>query len=897
MLQPAFAIHQILAELPSGGLVLTPTNRLRNRCLQVYGSIQVGNKNWLPPAVESLQSWLDKLWFTLQQKHWPPAFKLILNREQRQLLWQRTLGQSVERGWLNIPQMCRDADGALTQLLQWRLLDGLSSIEVSIDQHLQQFALERAGFPLFDMLQTFERQLQQHNAITPDQRDLLIARAFEEGVLPKLPVLALAGFAQLAPLTEQITKLAAEKVESIEPQRLTADIKVAPCHDLEEELTQAARWSAELLAEKQNPSIGIVVNNLGQCRALVESIFAQVLEPQWCNPQQHRYTLPFNFSAGIPLAQTPIGSGSLLLLEWLRDQWDYPQLKKLLFSPFWGEGDELKLRSALFRSLQKLELWRVDGPTLRYWATKLTSELSLQSTLPQQLQQLAERARRWQQAPAEIWAQRFSQLLLDLGWPGPRNPDSQEYQQLKLWQSALENFAGLDRFAGRLSLSQALQLLSQIAHRTPFQAETRDSPLQILGVLEAGGLSFDHLRLVGFGQQQWPPPPSPNPMLPRQWQKHWNMPRASAERELELACQLSCDLQTASTDIVVSFACEQDGIKQSLSPLFANGSLVPPAPLDPMYGHYQLLKKQQLQSLADAQLPPLGAKDCQRLRGGAGVLQAQALCPLNTQLHYRLGAKAYQRPSIGLNAADRGNLMHQVLASFWQLCGNSKVLATITEKALQHLIHRAVDGAVQALQKQRKFLPAGFWALEKTRLYSILQQWLEQEKTRPMFQVSEIESERQVELGGLKFTLRLDRLDTLENGEQLIIDYKTGQPSISAWLQRRIREPQLPLYALFQPEARAIAFAQVRNGDCKYKGCGELNNTINGIKGVAECQKEGPFSHWQQLVEFWHSDLNNLAIEYRRGHAELSFQRPTDNSAQSELWPLNRWPERRGEHH
>lgn len=269
MLQPAFSINEILAQLPSGGLLLTPTNRLRNRCQQVYGSTQASGRNWAPPAVESLQSWLDKLWFNLQQKHWRPALKLVLNREQRQLLWQRALEQTLERRFLNMPQMCRDADGALTQLLQWRLLDELSTAEVSINQYLQQFALERAEFPLFDMLTIFDQQLQQHNAITPDQRDLLIARALEEGTLPKLPTLALAGFAQIAPLTERITQLAAEKVEVIEPLQQVATIRAAPCHDLEEELTQAARWAAQLLASNPTTSLGIVVNNLEIGRAHV----------------------------------------------------------------------------------------------------------------------------------------------------------------------------------------------------------------------------------------------------------------------------------------------------------------------------------------------------------------------------------------------------------------------------------------------------------------------------------------------------------------------------------------------------------------------------------------------------------------------------------------------------
>ncbi|MBB3059951.1 PD-(D/E)XK nuclease family protein [Microbulbifer rhizosphaerae] len=897
MLQPAFPLLEILAQLPPGGLLLTPTNRLRNRCQQVYGAQQAAGSCWAPPPVESLQGWLEKCWFRLQQRNWQLALRQVLNREQRQLLWQRALDQSLDRQLLNSQQLCRDADSALSQLMQWRLLSDFDTLDDTLPPLLEQFALARGDFPLFDMIDAFQAQLRSHNAITQDQRDQLIARAFREGVLLRVPQLALAGFAQISPLAEEIVTLAAEQVTRCDSPEAKPQITCAPCVDLEDELLQAARWAADKLRQNPGAGLGIVVNNLGQCRAQVENIFARVLEPQWLNPDQPRYTLPFNFSAGTPLAQTPVGAAAMQLLELLRDQWDYAQLKNILFSPFWGTTDELHLRSALFRQLQKLELWQIDGVTLRYRAEKIAGELSPESPLPKQLEKVADFARRWQRAPAEIWAQRFSQTLETLGWPGPRNPDSQEYQQLTQWEGALEELAALSTFAGALTLNQALQQLNQIANRTPFQAETRDSPVQILGVLEAGGLAFDHLRLVGFGQQQWPPPPSPNPLLPMPWQKHWQMPRASAERELELARQITRDLLGAAADITVSFAREEDGVQQQLSSLFGQLPQAATVNGDSLESFYhQLESAAALEKIEDAQLPPLPAEERVRVRGGASVLKAQALCPLNAQLQYRLGAASYQAPALGLSAAERGNLVHQVLAHFWLSFPEGRAdafsLHQLQGEERQLRIREAVENAIREKQAQHRQLPAGFWQLEQQRLTRLLEQWLEVEETRPDFSVTRIEWEQPIELAGLGFHLRLDRLDQLPNGEQLVIDYKTGVPSINDWLSERVREPQLPLYALMQTEARAIAFAQVRNGDSKFKGCGDIAEPIEGIKAVADTQKESPFDNWEQLVDHWRLGLSQLAEEYREGYAALAFQRPADNFAQRDLWPLNRWPER-----
>ncbi|MBB5210298.1 PD-(D/E)XK nuclease family protein [Microbulbifer hydrolyticus] len=904
MLQPAFPVLEIFSQQPDGGLLLTPNNRLRNRCQQVYASNQPPNTCWTPPPVESLQGWLDKQWFRLQQQGWPPALKQVLNREQRQLLWQTALDDALDRALLNSTQLCRDADSALSQLLQWRLVDNLDQMDTAIEPLLEQFALslDAEAFPLFAMIRAFTAQIHAHNAITPDQRDQLILRAFEEGALARLPHIDTAGFAQISPLHQSIIDSAASQIVNHPGTRRGAHVQAAPCQNLEQELVQAARWAAQKLQQNPRSSVGIVVNNLGQCRALVESVFARILEPQILDPAQPRYTLPFNFSAGTPLANTPVGSTALQLLDLLTDEWDYSQLRNLLFNPLWGSEEELWLRSALFRRIQKMELRRIDGATLRYWAERIaegpgnTAPEALK--LPGQLEKLGDWQRRWQRAPAEIWAARFSQVLNTLGWPGNRNPDSQEYQQLMHWESTLEDFASLSAFAGTLTLTQALQQLRQIANRTPFQAETRDGPLQILGVLEAGGLSFDHLWLVGFGQQQWPTAPAPNPLLPIQWQKHWKMPRASAERELELARELTDDLLNASTDIVVSYASEEDGVHQGMSTLFGEREKIPLLESDALSAHQQQLAgATALEQVQDAKLPPLLPAECERVRGGASVLKAQALCPLNAQLRYRLGAQNYMAPTIGLSPAERGNVVHQVLAEFWQVCGNSENLYALDEQERTQQIQTAIDNALRSARKKHGHLPHGFWEMEQQRLERLIKQWLDLEANRPTFTVEKIEWEQQVSINELQFNLRLDRLDILSSSDgatpqALVIDYKTGQPTISDWLQTRIREPQLPLYALFQQNAHAIAFGQVRTSDCKWKGCGELQQPIDGIKAVADTLKDSPFATWQDLVEHWQQGLELLAGEYRNGVATLQFDRKQDNTNQSDLWPLNRWPER-----
>jgi len=78
--------------------------------------------------------------------------------------------------------------------------------------------------------------------------------------------------------------------------------------------------------------------------------------------------------------------------------------------------------------------------------------------------------------------------------------------------------------------------LGQLCRQRLFQPETRGRPaIQVLGVLESAGLSFDGLWVMGMNDDQWPPPPRPNPLLPADVLRAAGASHASAEVELDFA--------------------------------------------------------------------------------------------------------------------------------------------------------------------------------------------------------------------------------------------------------------------------------------------------------------------------------------------------------------------------
>ena len=74
--------------------------------------------------------------------------------------------------------------------------------------------------------------------------------------------------------------------------------------------------------------------------------------------------------------------------------------------------------------------------------------------------------------------------------------------------------------------AEFLGVLEQQAKQTIFAPESRDAPVQILGPLEAAGLTFDALWFLGADDASWPAVGRPHPFLTRSLQRTHNMPHA-----------------------------------------------------------------------------------------------------------------------------------------------------------------------------------------------------------------------------------------------------------------------------------------------------------------------------------------------------------------------------------
>jgi ATP-dependent helicase/nuclease subunit B len=475
-------------------------------------------------------------------------------------------------------------------------------------------------------------------------------------------------------------------------------------------------------------------------------------------------------------------------------------------------------------------------------------------------------------APLTYWAELFEHHLKSVGWPGTRILNSIEHQAMARWQLLLGELAALDTVLEMQDLKGALQWLVELANETPFQGQSKPAPIHIMGILEASSQPFEYLWITGLNNEAWPPIPRANPFLPMALQRSYNMPHASNEREYAFSKKLLEKLKQACNTVILSYY-KNDAVK-SYYPSYLLSDLEEENLVFKVPSHPGIQSPAILESIEDNKGPSL--VNGTRCKGGASLFQAQAVCPFKAFAHYRLKAKPKDKEVIGLSAQERGILVHKLIEQLWAILKTSCQIGALQEQQLDKIL----NSNIQSLRWRYPNLGDFFWEVEYQRLKSILLNWFALEKKRDPFQVLAQEQKQSFDLGGLKWELKVDRIDKDEEGNLIIIDYKTSDQKLAECLDERLQSPQLPLYCMTSKKPpKAVVFGQLQAQNCKFVGLSEYSNMIPGVKGQP---------NWDHLLMQWKNSLESLALEFKNGEAKVSPHKADQNCRQCRLWQLCR---------
>ena len=205
-----------------------------------------------------------------------------------------------------------------------------------------------------------------------------------------------------------------------------------------------------------------------------------------------------------------------------------------------------------------------------------------------------------------------------------------------------------------------------------------------------------------------------------------------------------------------------------------------------------------------------------------------------------------------LDPRDRGKLLHALMREIWKRVRSHANLG----KDLSSVIAQAAQTAVSEMG-----LTGRYAELERERLGRLAREWLEVEARRAPFEVHSLEEEREISVAGMQFKSRIDRMDRLERGGHVLIDYKTGMPNPRHWQGPRPDDPQLPLYAVAAPEElAAIVFAKLRTGEMKFMGYSRAEQLLPNVQ---------IYRDWPQLLAQWKADAEALGSAFAAGDAHV----------------------------
>jgi len=897
-------------------IILCSTARLARSLRHLHArKLAAQQQQWQPLPTFTLSAWLEEqieqalLCGGIAPDDIPRG---MLSGAQERLLWEQAI-ESTLKDLDSAPLFDKAGLAAAAQeanrlLIEWNL--SLPAEEMA--EETRQFLLWR---------QRFQSLCKQGGWLEPVRYFSWQLQMIESGI-GELPAdITLAGFDRISPLQQRLFDALGAQGANVTTYPLGFDAaqmaERIELSDQDAECRATVAWAKQKLADNPAAKLAIVVPELSALRDKLAALLDEAFQPETVTPQSSQIPRTYDFSLGVPLSTQPIISAALNLLYFGMQRQAVPQsdISALLHNPYWSASfSEADARAQLDAKMREWLPLSVTPQRLLSFVHKFLSgdRPLLVARLHQDLHTLLKfcQSQANRQLPS-AWTQAFKSILETTHWPGERSLSSVEYQATQSFEKALKALADIDQLTGNISGAEAIKRLTQLCKEQIFQPEAEAIPqLQVLGMLEAAAEPLDAMWVMGMNDHVWPPSPNPNPLLPAPLQRSAGTPNADSSVQMEFATAIHTRLCKSAREIVFSSAIKDGERMLRLSPLLhelpkAAGTYPSFATLAETLSE---VAPKHLHFLDDAQAPEI--KEGDHVSGGTGLLKAQAICPAWAFYQYRLHARALKSPVNGLDAMERGTLVHAVLERFWK----GRDIATLRDmsaEVLTQTIVQAADEALAAFNTERdESLSPAFISLEHARLCKLSLAWLQEvELQRPMdFAVTACEQEATLQIEGISIRLVVDRIDTLEDGRLVLIDYKTGRKNdYKNWADVRITEPQLPIYAAFvlsanegssaeNKEVAAVCYAQVRLGEHGFIGVAHDVDVVQGAVALEDTKGRKifdaeSFPNWQTVIAHWKTSIEAVARELKSGEAAIRFAEEKQ-LAYCEVLPLLRLPER-----
>jgi len=861
-------MYQWLTEAAeNNSIIITASRRLARVLNEEFGKQQLarGHKAWLSPNIRYLDDWLSSVVNSARD-----TLPITLNGHASGVIWESCLKGQTGDQLLNIGGLVRQARQSWQRLHDWQVpLAEVSDSARSQDEKLFATAAHK-----------YRKVLDENNWLDAAQLAGLVAELAVKRLVPAPDRIVHAGFDRLVPVIESLIAILADAgchVSAAECDDPGGDASVRVFDNAQAEFRAAGAWARDELAKNPGASIGIISSSLDRDGTASERLIREGIAPGWqYGPAVLRSAV--NTSYGRRLSEYPAITIALLLLQWVYRKLSFAEISLLLRTQLFS-GQETTGRSKLELYLRRLP----DQPWTPSTIIRLLKDRAADADASKWIEAIESLSSFQQHAdgkanPAD-WAGKIDELLVGLGWPGSRTLGSDEFQLLNRWRELLNDLARLAIVCPTMTFAEACSRLGALANDTIYQPESKAGAVQLLGPLEAAGMRFDSLWISGLDADTWPPAAHPLTLISRQLQRQHSMPDATPDDTLEYSRRVLARLLRSGDRVSLSWPASSAESENSISPLIATHELADPGTaIDPGWHALGLIGRIPLESPKDDPVPPVGEDEI--VGGGAYTVQRQVTEPFSAFAHGRLRVSELDAVATGLSPLMRGSLIHKALNILFSDTPSQNEISAWSESDREKRILDAVDSSLKKYSWHADPVLHRILALERDRLCDLFLKFIEEELTRPDFQIENVEYEIEYQQFGASLRLRADRIDRLIDGGLLVADYKTGQPKNFLNRNGEPHDLQLVVYACALDESiGGLVLINIDSRSIVYKGTGA--NVPWDTKRADQ---------WPERLATWQEKVATAMRQIARGDVRINLSLPNDKTRPLSI--LSRFEER-----
>jgi probable DNA repair protein len=716
--------------------------------------------------------------------------------------------------------------------------------------------------------QSYSKLLLKGRWIDSEQLVVEVIRHLSAGGLSLPEELVYAGFDRVSPRAAELfaaLEKAGCRVLAVERPGFKTTLTTSSYADVDAELRAAGSWARARLFENPEARVGIVAPDLATESDRFAGLIREGLVPGW-QRENTACERAVNVSFGRSLSDYPAIRIALLCLHWIHDGLPSRDVSILLRSPFLGAVD--------IAGRCELELYLRQLPDRKWTAAALAEALADETSNSHAMAWL-EQVRRiaslqtmaMEKNSPVTWARHLDELLNEIGWPGEGSLRSPEFQLINRWRNLLNELASLDVVIPSMTFADAAGHLASLAREVVYQPDTGAGLVNLLGSLEAAGMEFTDLWVVGMDASRWPSSGQPMPLVSRNLQRRHGMPDASPQDSLEYSRRVLKRLASSAEAVHFSWSrVEQDTPQLPTSLLDELSPLVEHEFGDPYWYADSLRGAARVHEIKADVAPPV--KKIEKIAGGAYTIQRQTIEPFAAFAYGRLGVRDLRHFEVGLSPSLRGILLHETLHELLRQKPAQQDIASWSEAEKEKRIFAAIENGFAATLRHADAVLRRLLAIERRRLRGVIDRFLAMEQMRSNFSIEQVEERIEFTFAGIQVALRADRIDRLADDTLLVIDYKTGQVKNFLGRDKSPVDLQLVVYATaLDQEVGGLALFNVGTRTIAHKGVGGSVewNTVEKTE-------------WQEMLSRWSLSVHAAMEQIAAGDVRINLRLNTDQS-------------------